>query len=112
MVSTIASQTARITGSARSRTIQCLTTSKAGLSFDEDLAKKQDAEERPPGDDRRNPPRAETPADPSSADDDDRLSTIPEGDEGAEMMLEGWARELKTELGPLPDYEDLCSIPV
>ena len=81
-----------ITGSARSRIIPCFTTSKLGLSFDEDLAELQDAEDRPPGDERRDPPQAEIPAAPSSAD-DNRLSTIPEEDEDAEMMLGGRACE-------------------
>ena len=76
-----------ITGSARSRIIQCLTTSKAGLFFDEDLAELQDTDDdRPARDEHGAPPRAETPAAPSA--DGDRLSHIPEGDDDADMILE------------------------
>ena len=41
--------------------------------------------------------------DPSSAGDDSRLPAIPEEDEDADLTLEEWARELETELEPVPD---------
>ena len=87
-----------VTGSFHSRIIQCLTTTKAGLSFDEEVAKVQDAEDRPPRDDRQEPRRAETPAALSSADNGGSLSTIPEGDEDADLILEERARELEAYL--------------
>ena len=86
--------------------MQCLTNSRAGLSFDEDLAKIQNKDDRPAGDEHREPPQAETPAAPSSAD-GDRLSTVPEGDEKADMFMEEWARELEAELEPVVDYGGL-----
>ena len=91
--------------------MQCLTASKAGVSVDEDLSKLQDTDHRPADGDRREPPHADTPAAPSSAD-GDRLSTIPEGDGDAEMILEEWAHELEAELVPAMDYEDFHAVPV
>ena len=62
--SSTALQLINVTGSAHSLIMQYPATGKAVLSFDEEFAKVQDAEDRPPREERRESPRAETPVAP------------------------------------------------
>ena len=102
----------QITGSNHSRIIQCLTSSKSGGGFHEDLSKFPDLAD-PPSDDR--PPGDRPPAEtPMESEHDGRLSTIQEESEEQDLellIMEDWYNELRVELHPVPFVDDIYRIP-
>ena len=102
----------QITGSNHSRIIQCLTSSKAGGGFHEDLSKFPDLADPPP-DDR--PPGDRPPAEtPMASEHDGRLSTIQEESEEHDielLIMEDWYEELRVKLEPVPLVDDVFRVP-